>query len=118
MAGIGVFVVPCEILEHVEPGDALLGQQQAAASVSGCCRIAASSVAGVHLLTLRALHVQDRGLQHAAERRRLLGLVLLAAPQRFDRSNPGSSLDLLRSTRRSAPQAPRMRSPSGSCASA
>ena len=42
-------------------------------------------VAGLRLLPLRALDVQHRGLQHAAERRRLLGLALLAARQLLDR---------------------------------
>ena len=36
-------------------------------------------------LPLRALHVQHRGLQHAAERRRLFGLALLAASGLLDR---------------------------------
>jgi hypothetical protein len=42
-------------------------------------------VARLHLLTPRALHVEDGGLQHAAERERLIRLALLAARELLDR---------------------------------
>ena len=42
-------------------------------------------VAGVRFVALRALDVQDRGLQHAAERHRLLGLLLGPAALALDR---------------------------------
>ena len=44
-----------------------------------------ADVAGLHFLPLRALHVQHGGLQHAAERRRLFRLALLAARHLLDR---------------------------------
>ena len=57
----------------------------AAARVCGCCRMRREQIADLRFLPLRALHVQHRRLQRAAERRRLLGLALLSARQRFDR---------------------------------
>ena len=44
-----------------------------------CCSIAASTSPDCTFLPPGALHVQHRRLQHAAERERLLGLLLLAA---------------------------------------
>ena len=41
-------------------------------------------VARLHFLPARALHVQHRRLQHAAERQRLLRLLLLAARELLD----------------------------------
>ena len=42
-------------------------------------------VAGVRFVPLRALDVQNRGLQHAAKRHRLLGIALRAALLALDR---------------------------------
>ena len=42
-------------------------------------------VAGVRFVALSALDVENRGLQHAAEGERLLGLLVDAAAQPFDR---------------------------------
>ena len=74
-------------------------------------------VADVRLVTLRALHVDHRGLQHAPERRRLLGLAIAAARQVLDRFVE-VVVQFRRSAVRSAPHAARMRSPSVSCSSA
>ena len=73
-----------DVLEHVEPRDALLRQQLRGVGL-GLLQDRRADVAGLHFAALRALHVQHRGLQHAAERRRLLRLALLAALELFDR---------------------------------
>ena len=74
-------------------------------------------VARLHFLPAGALHVQHRRLQHAPEGERLLGFFLLPARELLD-----GVLEVLveipPELRQSAPQAVRMRSPSGSCASA
>ena len=49
-----------------------------------CCSVAASTSPDWHFLAAGALHVQDRRLQHAAERHRLLRLFLLAARELLD----------------------------------
>ena len=77
-----------EVLEHVEPRDALLGQQHRGARLR-LLQDGGDQIADLRLLPLRALHVQHRRLQRAAERRRLFGLALLAARQRFDRRRRG-----------------------------
>ncbi len=73
-----------EVLEHVEARDALLGQQLRRARLR-LLQDGRDQIAHLRFLPLRALHVQHRGLQRAAERRRLLGLALLSARKRFDR---------------------------------
>ena len=72
------------VVEHVEAGDPLRGQQPRRLGV-GLLQNGRADVAGLHFLALRALHVQHRGLQHAAERRGLLRVVLVSAPHLLDR---------------------------------
>ena len=50
-----------------------------------CCSVAASTSPRLHFLPPGALHVQHGRLQHAAEGERLLGLLLLPAPELLDR---------------------------------
>ncbi len=73
-----------DVFEHVEPRDALLGEQARRLGLR-LLENGRADVAGLHLLPLRALHVQHGGLQHAAEGRRLFGLPLLAARDLLDR---------------------------------
>ena len=73
-----------EVLEHVEPGDALFGQQRRRPRLR-LLQDGRDQIAHLRFLPLRALHVQHRRLQRSAERRRLLGLALLSARQGFDR---------------------------------
>ena len=73
-----------DVLEHVEPGDALRRQQLRRVRL-GLLQHRREHVARLHFLAPGALHVQHRGLQHAAERQRLLGLLLLAAAELLDR---------------------------------
>ena len=73
-----------EVLEHVEPRDALFGQQRGRPRLR-LLQDRRDQIAHLRFLPLRALHVQHRRLQRPAERRRLLGLALLSARQRFDR---------------------------------
>ena len=73
-----------EVLEHVEPGDTLFGEQRG----GPCLRLlqnGRNQVADLRLLPLRALHVQHRGLQRAPERRCLFGFALASARKGFDR---------------------------------
>ncbi len=73
-----------DVFEHIEPGDALGGQQLRRVRPVLLER-GGDHVAGVHFLPARALHVQDRGLQHAPECQRLLGLLLLSTSELLDR---------------------------------
>ena len=73
-----------EVLEHVEPRDALFGQQRRRPRLR-LLQDGRDQIAHLRFLPLRALHVQHRRLQRAAECRRLLGLALLSARKRFDR---------------------------------
>jgi hypothetical protein len=73
-----------DVLEHVEPRHALVGQQLRGVRF-GLLQDGRANVAGLDLGPLRALHVQHRGLQHAAERRRLRWLTLLASLRLLDR---------------------------------
>ena len=73
-----------DVLEDVEPRDAVLRQQLRGMAL-GLLQKRREQVADLRVLPLRALHVQDGGLQHATERRRLLGLALLAAREPLDR---------------------------------
>ena len=73
-----------DVVEDVETRDALVGQQ--------LCRMALrllenrrEDVAGVRFVALRALDVQNRRLQDAAKRHRLLGLPLRPAALALDR---------------------------------
>ncbi len=73
-----------QILEHVEARDALFGQQHGGPGLR-LLQDGGKQVADLRLLPLRALDVEDGGLQRPAEGRRLLGLALLAARERLDR---------------------------------
>ena len=73
-----------DVLEHVEPGDALVGEQLRGVRLVLLQR-GGEHVARLHFLPSGALHVQHRRLQHAAERERLLRLLLLAAAELLDR---------------------------------
>ena len=73
-----------EIFEHVEPGDSLLRQQHRGARLR-LLKNGRDQIADLRFLPLRALHVQHCRLERAAERRRLFGLALMTAGQRFDR---------------------------------
>ena len=73
-----------DVLEHVEPGDAVLGQQLRGVGLR-LLQDRGADVAGFDLGALRALHVQHRGLEDAAKRRRLLRLALIAALLLLDR---------------------------------
>ena len=73
-----------DVFEHVEPRDALLGEQARRLGLR-LLENGGADVSGLHLLPLRALHVQHGGLQHPAERRRLFGLPLLAARDLHER---------------------------------
>ena len=81
----GVLAMPCEMnsstSSRVMPCSARAGAPRGSSAAAGSPR----DVAGLHFLPLRALHVQHRGLEHAAERRRLFRLALLAARQLLDR---------------------------------
>ena len=73
-----------DVLEHVEPRDALLGEQLRGMRLR-LLQDRGADVARFDLGALRALDVQHGGLQHAAERGGLLGLALVAALLLFDR---------------------------------
>jgi len=73
-----------DVVQHVQPGDALRGQQL------GRVRFlflehGSQHVAGPHLITPGALHVQYGRLQHAAEGERLLRLPVAAAAELLER---------------------------------
>src|SRR5919106_5363819 len=72
-----------EVLEHVEPRDALFGEQRGGASL-WLLQDGRDQIPNLRLLPLRTLHVQHGGLQRPAKRRRLFRLALLSARQRFD----------------------------------
>ncbi len=105
-----------DVLEHVEPRDALCGEELRSVRLVLLQR-GREHVARLHFLASSALYVQYRGLEDATEGERLLRLLLLTASELLDGflEVPVRSL---RSCGRSAPQAARIRSPSGSCASA
>ena len=73
-----------DVFEHVEPGDALGGEQlrRVRLVLLQRCR---EHVAGLHFLAAGALDVQHRGLQDAAEGERLFRFLLLAARELLDR---------------------------------
>jgi hypothetical protein len=73
-----------DVLEHVEPGHALRDQELRGIRLVLLQR-RRQNVARLDFLAPGALHVQDRGLQHAAERERLLRLFLLAPAELLDR---------------------------------
>ena len=73
-----------EVFEHVESRDALLGEQRRGPGLR-LLQDGRNQIADLRFLTLRALHVQHRSLQRAAEGRRLLRLALVSAWKRFDR---------------------------------
>ena len=73
-----------DVLEHVEPGDALAGEQLRGVRPVLLER-RRDDVARMDFLPPGALHVEHRRLQHAPERERLLGLLLLAARELLDR---------------------------------
>ena len=104
-------------LEDVEPGDALRVEQPRGVRLR-LLQDRGEDVARLHFLALRALDVQHGGLQHAAERRGLFGLALVAALQLLDRLVEIRDSGRAAARGRSAPQAVRIRSPSVSCASA
>ena len=106
-----------DVFEDVEPRDALLGEQLRGVGLR-LLEDGGENVAGFDLLALRALHVQDRGLQHAAERGGLVRLARFARASSARSTRPDSVSRSRRSCGRSAPQAARIRSPSVSCASA
>ena len=73
-----------DVFEDVEPGDALPGEQLRRVRPVLLQR-RRDDVARLHFLPSRALHVEHRRLQHAPERERLLGLLLLTARELLDR---------------------------------
>ncbi len=73
-----------DVFEDVEPGDALRGEQLRRVRPVLLQR-RRDDVARLHFLAAGALHVQHGRLQHAPERQRLLGLLLLAARELLDR---------------------------------
>ena len=72
-----------DVLEDVEPRDALRGEQLRRVRPVLLQR-RRDDVAGMHFLAAGALDVQHRRLQHAPERQRLLRLLLLAARELLD----------------------------------
>ena len=73
-----------DVVQDVEPRDALLGEQLRGVALR-LLEQRGEDVAGVHLVPLRALHVENRRLQHPTERDGLLWLALLAAALPLDR---------------------------------
>ena len=73
-----------DVLEDVEPRDPVLGEQPRGVRLR-LLHDRGEDVARVRFLALRRLHVQDRRLQHLAERGGLLGLVAAAARHALDR---------------------------------
>ena len=72
-----------DVFEHVEPRHALVREQLRRVRL-GLLQRRREHVARLHFLAARALHVQHRRLEHAAEGHRLLGLFLLAARELLD----------------------------------
>ena len=72
-----------DVLEHVEPRHALRGEELRRVRL-GLLERGRQHVARLDFLPPRALHVQHRRLQHAAERHRLVRLLLLAALELLD----------------------------------
>ncbi len=68
--------------EHVEARHALRVEQLRGIRL-GLLQHGREQIAGLDLAA-SALHVQDRGLQRAAERQRLIGFALVAAREGFD----------------------------------
>ena len=73
-----------DVLEDVEARDPVLGEQAGGFGVR-LLENRGADVARLHLLALGALDVEHGGLQHAAERRRLLRLALVPAADFFNR---------------------------------
>ena len=73
-----------DVVQDVEPGDALGGQQLGGVALR-LLENRREHVAGVRLVAPGALDVHDGGLQHAPERHRLFRLALAAALVAFDR---------------------------------
>src|SRR5262249_20263293 len=73
-----------DVVENVEAGDALVGEQPRRLALR-LLQQGGEDVAGVGFLALRRLHVEDRGLQHLTEGRRLFRVVAAAARQPLDR---------------------------------
>ena len=71
-------------VEDVEPGDALLGQELGRMALR-LLENRRQDVAGVGFVPLRALDMENRRLQHAAKRHRLLGVARRAAALALDR---------------------------------
>ena len=103
-------------LEDVEPRDSL-GPQQAGRLGLRLLEHRGQDVARIDLGALGTLDVEDRGLKHASERRRLLGLALLPPAEPLD-GWVEVFLQVAAQAHQSTPHAFRMRSPSGSCARA
>ena len=73
-----------DVLEDVEPGNALPGEQLRRVR-SVLLQGRRDHVARMNFLAAGALDVQDRRLEHTAERQRLLGFLLLTASELLDR---------------------------------
>ena len=73
-----------DVVEDVEPRDAVRAEQPRGLRLV-LLHDGRQDVAGVHFGALRALDVQHGRPQHVAERRRLFGLALAAAPHLLDR---------------------------------
>ena len=73
-----------DVFEHVEPRDALVGEQLRRVRLVLLER-RREHVARLHFLPAGALDVEDRGLEHAAERERLFRFLLLSARELLDR---------------------------------
>ena len=71
-----------DVLEHVEARHAL--RRKELRRIRLLLQRGREHVARLHFLASRALHVQDRRLQHAPEGQRLLGFLLLAAAELLD----------------------------------
>ena len=106
-----------DVVEDVEPRDALRGEQLRRIRLR-LLQHRREHVAGAHLLTAGALDVQHGGLQHAAERQRLLGLRLRPAAELLDRLREVRVEVACAAAAGPRRTAARIRSPSGSCASA
>ena len=81
----GVLAIPCEMYSSTSSRVTPCSARRIAACALRLLQDRGEDVADVGLVALRALDVQHRGLQDAAERRRLLGLPVAAAPDLLDR---------------------------------
>ena len=73
-----------DVVEHVEAGDALRGEQLGRVGLL-LLEHRGEHVPGPHFIASGALHVQDGRLQHAPEGERLLGLAVAAAAELLER---------------------------------